>query len=156
MPVHDVPSPGVEIVAILSSKASRCEIVRRASDAEDGDPIEARCGDRVKIIAKALKGLSSDRLSACHVLLTINAVHSPSLFDISTCKGGLQVKDLGKTWVARLQKRMANPPKNLEFVSYEKLPRRPGCYSVTITYDVEPGSGSTPFRSRSGTFCVGP
>jgi hypothetical protein len=145
-----------EIIASLGSATSRCEVRRHESDSEEGDPIDVRCGSAVKSLGRALKGVSVDRIGECRLVLTVNAVHSPRLLDVSNCKGALSVKDIGSAWSGKLEASVKVKRANVEYVSYEKIPDRLGCYNVSITYDINPGSQNTAFGERKSVFCIEP
>ena len=154
MPFIASPTPTVEVVAVLSTATSRCEIRKRQSGDEAGDPIEAKCGATTKPIGRSLKGVTVDRISGCRVVLTVNAVHSPRLLNLSNCRGALVVTDIGSAWTKRLQKSAGINAKSVEFVSYEKLAERTGCYKVTVTYDVDAHSQNTAYQEKEGRFCI--
>lgn len=150
----DFGAQAIDVVAVLSATTSHCEIRKHASDNEDGDLIDARCGSLIKPIGRALKGVSVDHISACHVIVTVNAVHSPRLLSLTNCRGLLVVTDVGSAWREKVRKSAAIKESSVEFVSYEALAKRPGCYNVTITYDAVPSSENTAYKTKSGRFCV--
>ena len=144
----------MEVVAVLTSTTSRCEIRKHTSGDEAGDQIEVRCGDATTSLGRALKGLSVNRISGCRVVLTVNAVHSPRLLSLSNCRKPLKVVDVGSVWTTRLQKSANIKPESVEFVAYEKIARRIGCYDITITYDANPNSSNTAYEEKKGQFCI--
>lgn len=148
------PAPTVEVVALLSTNRSRCEISKRASDEESGDQIEARCGNIRRPLGRALKGVSMNRISACQVVITVNAVHSPRLLDLSNCRGKLVVVDVGTIWTKQLQKTASIQAASTEFVSYKHIKSRTGCYDVTVTYDTKPGAQDTSYQEKTEQFCI--
>jgi hypothetical protein len=95
MLIINQPASAVEVVAHLTATTSHCEIRRRSSDDEAGDPIEVRCGTTTTSLGRALKGASVDRIQACQIVLTVNAVHTPQLLGLNNCRGRLSVSDIG-------------------------------------------------------------
>lgn len=154
MSIMNTPVPLVEIVAILSTATSRCEIEKRQRDDESGDLIESRCGAITKPLGTALKGVSISPLSACEVVMTVNAVHSPRLLKLSNCQGPLTVVDVGSAWTNRLRKRADVETGSIEYVTYLPTEHRIGCYRVTIAYDAKPSFKNTPYKERVGEFCI--
>jgi len=152
--IMDSPPPSVEVVSVLSTTTSRCEIRKRLSDDEAGDPIEARCGSMTKPLGRALKGVSVNRISACRIVLTVNAVHSPRLLRLSNCRGPLSVADVGSRWTTRLRNAAAIKTSRGEFVSYEPIATQRGCYNVTVTYDAKSGTQNTAYKKKRERFCV--
>lgn len=150
----DSPAVALQSVAWLSSARSRCEIVRRVTDDELGDFISARCNGQDRNIGRALKGVLTDRLSACSIVLTIYAVHAPKLIAIENCSGKLNVYDVGRAWLARLRSTYKIAPSRVEFVSYEKAAGRPGCYRMTMTYDKIVGKQDTTYEAKSRLYCL--
>lgn len=154
MLIMDSPAPTVEVVALLSTTTSHCEIRKSASDDEAGDPIEVRCGTIRKPLGSAIKGVSVNRVSACQVVMIVNAVHSPRLLNLSNCRGPLSVADAGGVWTKRLQKSADIKTGSIEFVAYEQVAGLTGCYNVTITYDAKSGGQNTSYKEKTGKFCV--
>lgn len=152
--IMDSPAPTVEVVAMLSTTTSHCEIRKRASENESGDSIEARCDNASRPLGRALKGVSVDRISACRVVMTLNAVHSPRVLSLSNCRGRLIVADVGTKWTTQLQKTAGIHAASTEFVAYKQIDGRMGCYDVTITYDANPGAQDTAYKDKTRQFCV--
>jgi uncharacterized protein YerC len=152
--VNDAPPAAVQILADLSSSKARCQVVRRISDDEKGDRIEARCGTSVLFLGNALKGVTTDRTSPCSVIITLNAVNFPQLLKVDNCQGPVRSIDLGRSWVAKLASYHHISSDNLEYASYEKISDRTGCYKVTITFDKIAGAPNTPYGNKSKTYCV--
>lgn len=150
----DSPAPTVEVVALLSTTTSQCEIRKRVSDEEAGDPLEAKCGNVRRPLGRALKGVSVNPISACRVVITVNAVHLPRLLSISNCRGPLMVADVGASWTNHLRKTAGIRPASTEFVSYKQIEGRAGCYDVTVTYDAKPGDRDTSYQEKTERFCV--
>ena len=152
--IMDSLAPTVEVVAFLSTKRSRCEIRKRASDNDSGDPIEVRCGAIRTPLGEALKGVSINRISSCRVVMTVNAVHSPRLLRLSNCRGPLIVKDLGARWIKQIQKTFNILPAKTEFVAYKTIVGRTSCYDVIITYDATLNSKDTSYKEKTRQFCT--
>ncbi len=150
----DSSPQAIDVIAVLSTATSRCEIRKRVSDNEGGDLIDARCGSTVRQLGRALKGVSIDRISACRVVVTVNAVHRPRLLNLVNCSGSLTVTDVGSVWTKKLRQSVAIKDSSVEYVAYKALSMRPGCYKVAITYDAVPGSENTSYKERVGRFCV--
>jgi len=148
------PPPAIEIVAQLSTSTSHCQIQKRATDDEAGDQIEARCRSMTTPLGRALKGVSVDRIRACQVVLTVNAVHNPRLLNVGNCKGSLSVSDVGSQWVGQVEKAAGIKSGAVEFVAFEKAAAGPGCYRVTVTYDAKPGGQDTSYEDKQARFCV--
>ena len=147
------PPATVEVVAQLSTATSHCEIRKRVIDEEAGEPLEVKCGSATRSLGKALKGVSVDRISACRVFLTLNAVHFPHLLHVDNCHGRLVVSDVGSAWIKQLLIRARIKPQSVEFVSYERVDKRVGCYNVTVTYDANARISNTAYRQGKGTYC---
>lgn len=154
MSLIDSPPAQVEVVARLAARTSRCEIIKYASDDDSGDLLEGNCGTMSRSLGWALKGVSVDRINACQVLLTVNAVHSPRLLSLSNCSGRLVESDVGSTWVEQLQRRADIQSRSIEFISYAKVEKRVGCYDVTVTYDARSGAQNTPYKETAAQFCI--
>ncbi len=150
------PLPAAEVVAQLSTTTSRCEIRKRMGDDEAGDPIEVQCGKTTTSLGRALKGVSVDRIRTCHIVLTVNAVHTPQLFSLNNCKGRLTVLNIGSEWTDRLERSASIKPADVEFTAFEKIMGRRGCYNVGLTYDATAGGQDTSYKEKKGSFCVSP
>lgn len=145
-----------DIVAEIVASGSRCEIVRRVTEDERGDSIDVRCGAMTKEIGRALKGLSLDKISECHVVVILNAVNFPKLLGIDNCRGPIRIDDLGHSWTARLSMKHDVASSRLEYISYEPSSQQHGCYKLTITYDVAAAGGqNTAYDAKSEQYCVG-
>lgn len=140
-----------ETLAVLVSGRSRCEIVQYVTDDETGNPLSVRCGSGISHLGHALKGVSIDKISNCSIMITINAVHFPKLLRVDNCSGDANILDIGKIWKNRLAGRQVSL---LEYVTYEKITEKIGCYKVTITFDAENNVKNTPFRARSANYCA--
>jgi len=150
----DAPMPPIQVIANLSAAHSTCAIVKRLSDDESGDLIEARCSSGRKSLGRALKGVITDRLSSCRVVVFVSAVHFPRALDVSNCRGALRVVDVGSHWTAALRKSIGLDINAVEFVSFGKVGGRVGCYDVAITYDVHPHARSSAYRRVRRRFCA--
>ena len=77
-------------------------------------------------IRTGLKGVSVDRVRACQIMLTVNAVRTPQLLSLNNCHGPLRVSDIGSDWTKQLQKSAAIESSIVEFVLSEKAAGRAG------------------------------
>lgn len=150
--MFDVPPAPVKILAELHSPRSRCAVIQIETDSERGDPVLLRCGHSLTLLGRGLKGVETDRISACAVVLTIEAVHVPRLIGVDACRGKARIEEAGTSWIERTRRRLGIAYSRIFYVSYARRGSR--CYDMTLTYAERP-RGDSPFLARTGRFCIG-
>jgi hypothetical protein len=147
--------PPMEIVARLAGPAGACVIQYQRNGSEAGDVTRVRCGARSRVIARSDHGASVRRVSRCAVMLTVEGVRFPRLFQIGNCGGALQVRELGKVWTHALLAEGRIAPARLDRVIYYPVADRPACYRVSIVFTPQGKTTNSPLNDRSSVRCAG-
>lgn len=147
--------PPMEIVARLAGPASACVIQYRRDDSDAGDVTSVRCDGRSRVIARSDHGASVRRVSRCAVMLTVEGVRFPRLFQIGNCGGPMQVREVGKVWTHAVLAEGQIGPARLDRVIYYPVAGRPACYRVSIVFMPQGKTTNTPLAERSVVRCGG-